>query len=624
MKKMSFVLLALLAGLALACASGCKPQTGGIMIPDNPATGGDPGGNNPPDVPDTPDTPNTGGIAVIIPHLFTTQAEKALYEGLDSAEVDQAFAEIAEQTMNVQIGLEGNGLAYAERTATRRADGSYILTIPSLTPGVYALSIYTVTGNNLIGWRRDGILATVRAGQTTDLSIALERVTEIDCSGPMLTLPGTYEVDAEGEWNQAEVWVNLTSGRSVSGIGKTILGTYWFDTWVPVWAFVKSVTVIDDNGDQYELEVSVTDGYSPYGWSIFDQIDSKVASAEYIEGTSEDEGEIDVVVDPIDPGAGPELNPEAFSLQLTASDEIGVGENVTVTITWPTAFGQWMFVRNNFPDFVIESEDQPMPIGGRWSKSINGHFATAGTKQLVVRFFEAPGDSSPIAFREATIDIEDEFCKIEVVVYGNGVVTSDRDLNRVKIGERITLTATPNSPGWYFGRWGTASPVFTDNPLTFPILSSMTTLECYFYEITEPLVTFGFGTIPERLMVSVWIPETMHIQELLTQAIGEIAYIGVAGPNGNWVWDPATSPSNPDVVEITTPNQTRIDLTTSFEPWTPNHFRGTLFAVDVDGNVSFFNLRSWAVRFMWYDNVVIDDGAGGLIIDFFHYPATGT
>ena len=152
MKKSSLVMLALLAGLALACASGCNPQQTGIMIPDNPAIG-EPEGNNPPDV---PDAPNTGRIAVTIPRLFTTEPEKALYEGLSSEEVDQAFGEIAEATTNVQIDLRGNGLG-TERAATRRADGSYSLSFPSLAPGAYTLTVYTGTGNNLIGWRRDGV-----------------------------------------------------------------------------------------------------------------------------------------------------------------------------------------------------------------------------------------------------------------------------------------------------------------------------------------------------------------------------------------------------------------------------------------------------------------------------------
>lgn len=551
MKKLSFVVLALLAGLALACASGCNPQTG-IMIPDNPAIG-EPEGNNPPDspdVPDVPDTPNIGGIAVIIPRLFITQAEKALYEGLDSAEVDQAFGEIAEQTMNVQVGLEGNGLSYTERTATRQADGSYILTIPSLTPGVYALSVYTVTGNNLIGWRRDGILATVRAGQTTDLSIALERVAEIDCSGPLLTLPGTYAVDDMGKWAEAEVWVNLTSGQSVPGIGKTILGTYWFDTWVPVWAFVKSITVIDDNSDQYELEVSVTDGYSPYGWCIFDRIDSKVASAEYTDSTSEDEGEIDVVVDPIDPDDTPDYDPAKFGLWVTTSAPIYVGANVTVFITWPEEFGQWMFIRNDFhADFMIDAEMDPLTFDAenhRWVKSFNGHFVAPGIKRLAIRFFEAPGDSSPIAFSEVTLDVG------------------------------------------------------------------------YSSVVTTPTIEFSCPAIPGgRIPVSIRIPSANDMREFLVNPhIGQIAYIGVAGPNGNWVWNQETSPSSPDVVAITIADPDVIGLTTSFEPWATNHFRGTLFAVDINGNASFFNLEQWMVNYGINTSVVVDDGNGNPVIDF--------
>ena len=126
-----------------------------------------------------------------------------------------------------------------------------------------------------------------------------------------------------GKWAEAEVWVNLTSGQSVPGIGKTIRDTYWFEAWTPVWAFVESVTVIDDNENEYRLEVNTTDSYSPYGWCIFDRIDAKVAPAEYTEGTSENEGEIDVVVDPIDPDDAPDFDPAKFELRDSSGKNPG-------------------------------------------------------------------------------------------------------------------------------------------------------------------------------------------------------------------------------------------------------------------------------------------------------------
>ena len=135
--------------------------------------------------------------------------------------------------------------------------------------------------------------------------------------------------------------------------------------------------------------------------------------------------------------------------------------------------------------------------------------------------------------------------------------------------------------------------------------------------VTVPTLTFNCPDSNGRLGVGIQLPVGGDLHDyLVNQSIGEIAYIGMSGPHQNWVWDPATSPSNPDVAPIVSADWLSFGFTTSFEPWSPAHFYGTPFAVDTAGNLTWFALNRWSASFGTNDEVIVLDGSGGQIIEF--------
>lgn len=553
---MSFVLLVLLAGLALACASGCKPQDNvpEIVAPENP----DAEGEGEAEIPIRPPRPtaDTGDISIIIPRLFVenTKAveEKTVSEGLTPAEMNQAYTEIAGQTGEVWVGWRSNTVAYTERPAVRSADLSYKLTIPSLKPEDYTITVYTESTMGIVGWRKDQVPAKVEAGKTTSVAVSLERAVVLTCVGQLNGLTGTYSTDADGKWVLATVRANTTDGLTHLGYGLTMPDgskRFWVD--IPMSAIVGTITVTDDNGAQQELAVDTADTYAEEGWSVFDRVDGKelVANTEI---PAEDTGGIDVLIEPINPVEPIDYDPADFTLRVNNDiPQAEVGEAFFITITWPYEAGQWLDVDAYFPGFLgFPGEgpiNHPTPTRdeqGRWHWGWHGRYQAEGEKSIVVEFY----DSSHVSLL-------------------------------MRLEKSITVTPTT---------------------------------------LAAPTIEFSCPTAPGgRIPVSVSIPMANDLREFLVNPyIGQIAYVGVAGPNGNWIWDPATSPYNSDVVAITIADPDVIGLTTGFEPWADNHFRGTLFAVDVDGNVSFFDLARWTVKYGTNQSVVVDDGLGGIIIDF--------
>jgi hypothetical protein len=139
-------------------------------------------------------------------------------------------------------------------------------------------------------------------------------------------------------------------------------------------------------------------------------------------------------------------------------------------------------------------------------------------------------------------------------------------------------------------------------------------------QVTIPTINFGCSNSDNRLPVSIQIPADSDIHDyLMDPGIGQIAYIVMAGPEGNWVnegadWSP-TGRTIGSYIEVSGQPEI-INLTTRFEPWTPIHFRGTLFAVDVSGVASYFELAYWTASFGENDEAIVPDGSGGQIIDF--------
>ena len=184
------------------------------------------------------------------------------------------------------------------------------------------------------------------------------------------------------------------------------------------------------------------------------------------------------------------------------------------------------------------------------------------------------------------------------------------------VGTEVTLTAIPDE-GWVLDSWYTPQHNGNVNPLTYVVLED-TVISVRFREagVAVPTLTFECPTAEGRIPVKVEFPYAHQIKEyLVNRYIGNIAYIGVAGPHGNWVWDPSTSPSNPDVVAYT--NTYTTELSTSFEPWSPGHFSGNLFVVDTAGTMTWFDLTKWTASFGDNDDVIGPDEAGtGLIVEF--------
>jgi len=124
-------------------------------------------------------------------------------------------------------------------------------------------------------------------------------------------------------------------------------------------------------------------------------------------------------------------------------------------------------------------------------------------------------------------------------------------------------------------------------------------------------ITFG---CPESGRMSVTI--RLAGDFALAEVFPYIDYIGVAGPNGNWGVDQARLETNSDITEI----ENLSELSTSFESWLPNHFRGNLFWTQTGStNQDWINLDYWEVRADFETantDLVIPDGGGGKVIDF--------
>ncbi|MFA6227875.1 MAG: hypothetical protein WC668_01680 [Patescibacteria group bacterium] len=191
----------------------------------------------------------------------------------------------------------------------------------------------------------------------------------------------------------------------------------------------------------------------------------------------------------------------------------------------------------------------------------------------------------------------------------------------VEGGTRVTIGATV-FPGWYFNRFkivdSTGHTVYsTINPFSIIVWDDqVVTAQFVLNYVSVPTISFRCSSSSD-IQLSVRMPSGNNLHSYLVDpTIGHLNYVGVAGPNGNWVWDPETSPRNPDIVIIESETYWLIQLTTNFESWAPDHFRGNLFAVDDTGQMSFFDLSQWSVNYGLDDSVVVDDGSGELAIEF--------
>ena len=127
----------------------------------------------------------------------------------------------------------------------------------------------------------------------------------------------------------------------------------------------------------------------------------------------------------------------------------------------------------------------------------------------------------------------------------------------------------------------------------------------------SPSIVFSYPDGDGKMAVSVIIPDGKELCDyLVDKSVGVIAQMGMAGPNG-WGAD------STDVQSITGwSGYSDYRLITSLEGWAPDHFRGTPFVIDVDGNVSYLSLSLFTGWFGGNNTIVRKEGAGH-IIDFY-------
>lgn len=559
----SFVLLALLAGLVLACASGCNPQTG-IVIPDNnptvvvqpetpvegepeaPAEGEPemPTEEGEPEAPaeGEPETPvePSGGIVItgtLFKNLPATKAMSLNEKGLTTEELNQAFVEIAQATDGLTLVLDGQGENDYKRSSAVQSDGSFFLRLTSVLPGNYKLSLNTSsTTTGIAGWGKSDVDVTIEAGKVTSVTVTLERMKTFAIRGHF-----SDELAEDEDWYSFEAFLVDTAGNNYPAILAVGDEGWVIDGYnIPVSAIIEAVKVTGDDIETMILAIDVTNTHFDNGYSLFDVIDNEALIA-LTPGT----GDLDVTVPPIDPIVSTARAPKILIDGVIANE-------ATVTL------GQKVKIE-------VRIGDDPVPIGHACNGILDGFVQTSPP-------VNHPQFAPPIEGRWESSGKKNLSVSCYVPEVGGVVDVS------------FQLEVINN----------------VDGPTIF----------------MEQLI---YSHVPRgNLAAIIAVPPGDDLRNHLTTPIGEVAYVGVASTHfNNWAWDPILSPDNPDTFWVgDLENLETLAIRTRFNQ---NVFRGNIFAIDVNGNMAFLNLSRWKVIYknglVSDDDVIIDDGSGGLIIE---------